>query len=76
MYAILWRFQVKPGLEGEFEKAYGAGGCGRKFFRRRHGYLETEPFRGAAEPGSYVTIDRWESKAAYESFRKSFAERY
>jgi heme-degrading monooxygenase HmoA len=76
MYVIIWKFTVKPGLEDDFEKVYGPDGVWAQYFRRGHGYIETELLRGASAPGNYVTIDRWDSQAAYESFRTRFAAGY
>ena len=76
MYAIIWKFAVKPGLENDFEAVYGPSGVWAQYFRRGDGYLETELLRNASAPGHYVTIDRWESKAAYETFRTRFAAGY
>ncbi len=76
MYAIIWKFAVKPGVEKEFEDAYGPGGAWVELFRRGHGYRETELLRDAKASGNYLTIDRWDSKAAYESFRSRFEAAY
>lgn len=76
MYVIIWKFAVKPGLESDFEAVYGPDGTWAQFFRRGHGHLETELLRDALVAGQYVTIDRWESKAAYEEFRTRFADSY
>ena len=76
MYVIIWKFAVKPGLENDFEAVYGPDGTWAQFFRRGRGYLETELLRDASVAGKYVTIDRWESKAAYEEFKTRFADSY
>jgi heme-degrading monooxygenase HmoA len=76
MYVIIWKFAVKPGLENDFESVYGPNGTWAQFFRRGRGYLETELLRDTSAPGQYVTIDRWDSKAAYEEFKKRFADDY
>ena len=76
MYVIIWKFVVKPGLEDDFESVYGPNGTWAQFFRRGHGYIATELLRDTSAPGQYVTIDRWDSKAAYEEFKKRFADNY
>lgn len=76
MYVIIWKFAVKPGLEHDFEAVYGPDGTWAQLFRRGQGYLETELVRDAVVPGHYVTIDRWESQAAYEEFKTRFAQDY
>lgn len=76
MYVIIWKFVAKPGLEEKFEAAYGPGGVWAEFFRRGHGYLDTELLREAEAPSRYLTIDRWDSRTAYEAFRSRFAAGY
>lgn len=76
MYVIIWKFVAKPGLENKFEEAYGPGGVWAEFFRRGHGYLETQLLREMRAPGRYMTIDRWDSRTAYEAFRSRFATEY
>jgi len=74
MHVILWRFRARPGREVEFERAYGNDGPWSRFFRQSEGYLGTELLRGT--DGTYLTIDRWSTKAAYRTFRESQAVRY
>ena len=76
MYVIIWKFAVKPGLENDFESVYGPKGTWAQFFRRGQGYIETELLRDTSVPGHYITIDRWESKGAYEEFKTRFADSY
>ncbi|HQR38441.1 MAG TPA: antibiotic biosynthesis monooxygenase [Blastocatellia bacterium] len=76
MHVIVWRFQVKPGCEAEFERVYGSGGTWAQLFRRDEAFLGTELLRDAERPGYYVTVDRWTSPAAYAAFRESHAEEY
>lgn len=76
MYAIIWKFAVRPGFEKEFEDAYGPAGAWVELFQRGHGFRETELLRNAGATSSYLTIDRWESKAAYEAFRARFSAAY
>jgi heme-degrading monooxygenase HmoA len=76
MYVILWRFQVKPGYEVEFERAYGPAGDWARFFRRGAGYRGTELLRESGEHLGYLTIDRWSSQAAYAAFRERWRDEY
>jgi heme-degrading monooxygenase HmoA len=68
VYVRIWRFRVAAGRAREFERAYGADGAWARLFRRGHGYLSTELLQSAAEPGVYLTIDRWRSADAFEDF--------
>ena len=76
MYVIIWTFNVRPGLEVDFENVYGPDGLWAQYFRRGHGYIETELLRDLAESRQYFAIDRWESQAAFEDFQARFAEGY
>ncbi len=69
MHVVLWEFRVRPGHEQEFERAYGPRGLWEDLFRQGEGYMGTELFRDLAERKRYLTIDRWSSRAAFESFR-------
>jgi quinol monooxygenase YgiN len=71
MYTIVWRFTVRPDRIDDFVRHYGPDGSWAKLFRSGEGYIGTELHRSVAEPNVYVTIDRWESQAAYDAFRQS-----
>ncbi len=68
MHVIVWKFQVKPGREAEFERVYGPEGEWAKFFGADSKFRGTVLLRDTARAGSYVTIDTWESRAAYDTF--------
>jgi len=69
VYVIVWKFRPQPGREVEFERAYGPAGDWGTLFRGAPGYVGTDLFRAADGSGQYLTVDRWESRAAYEAFR-------
>jgi heme-degrading monooxygenase HmoA len=71
-----WRYRVRPAKTDAFLRAYGAEGAWVELFRRSQGYISTELLRDALDPAVFVTIDRWDSRVAYDSFRKQFAEEY
>lgn len=72
----VWRYRVRPAKSEAFIRAYGAGGAWVELFRRGEGYISTELLRDAADPAVFATIDRWESRAAYDAFRRRFADEY
>jgi heme-degrading monooxygenase HmoA len=73
-YAIVWRYRVSPPSAVAFERAYGPEGAWVELFRGHPGFIGTELVR-AADPGVYLTIDRWSSAIAYETFlRDAHAE--
>jgi heme-degrading monooxygenase HmoA len=76
MYTCLWEFVVDAGARAEFERHYGADGTWVRLFRRAPGFVETRLLIDRADPGRYVTVDRWQSEEAYRAFRDSHAAQY
>jgi heme-degrading monooxygenase HmoA len=76
VYLVVWRFRPKAGHESDFERAYGPAGEWARLFRRADGYLGTELLRRSDNPGEYLTLDRWASRAAYEAFRSRWGDEY
>ena len=75
-YTIIWRFTIEAESKHQFESAYGPNGAWAVLFARSAGYRGTELLRSTTEPDSYLTIDRWESEAAFDEFRAQFAAQY
>ncbi len=75
-YTIIWEFRVPGDRAAEFEAAYGPGGAWALLFGRADGFLGVELLRSAEVAGRYLTLDRWESQAAFEAFRARFAAEY
>lgn len=75
MHVIVWRYEVAPGREEEFEREYGAEGRWVALMRRARGFVRTELFRGISN-GHYVTFDFWSSEADFEAFRSERAAEY
>jgi len=76
LFVTLWEFEVKPGSEELFERTYGPEGEWAQLFRRDARYRGTRLLREARAEGLYVTMDSWESRAAYDEFRERFAAEY
>jgi heme-degrading monooxygenase HmoA len=76
MFVILWQFQVKRGLEKEFEKAYGPEGAWAILFRASTAYRGTRLLRDTSHSGRYFTMDSWDSQAEYDAFRGQNAAKY
>ncbi len=76
MFVTLWEFEVKPGSEELFERTYGPEGEWARLFRRDGRYRGTRLLRAVGAERVYVTMDEWESRAAYEEFKKKFAAEY
>lgn len=56
----------------DFCELYGPRGAWVALFRRAPGYLDTELIVDRNQRSRFVTIDRWESKEAFDSFRTKF----
>ncbi len=61
---------MKAGHETAFERSYGPHGDWAEFFSHGDGYLRTELLHDAVGGRRYLTIDYWNSKDAYDSFRQ------
>jgi heme-degrading monooxygenase HmoA len=69
-YIRVWRFRPKPEIVGAFEEAYGPEGDWARLFRTADGFLGTTLLKGAGDPAEYLTLDRWVSAQAYQTFRR------
>ena len=76
MFAVIWEYEVHAGREGDFTALYGDKGAWVALFREYPGYIGTELLRDALQPGRFVTIDRWTSRAAYDAFLAAAKPRY
>jgi heme-degrading monooxygenase HmoA len=75
-FTIVWQFTIHSDSKVRFESIYGPNGAWAVLFARSAGYRGTELLRETTDPDSYLTIDRWESAAAFEEFRRQFAAEY
>ncbi len=72
----VWEYTVPAAQVPAFVATYGPDGAWAALFRRAEGYLETLLLQDPAQPGRYLTIDRWASAAAYDAFRARFGAEY
>jgi quinol monooxygenase YgiN len=72
-YMYAWEYVVSPERVAAFERTYGSTGEWVELFRRAPGYLRSELYRDRGNPQRFMTIDYWESRAAWEAFRRRFA---
>ena len=68
-YVRVWRFRPLPQAVAAFEEAYGAEGDWAQLFRSADGFLGTTLLKRDGKPGEYLTLDRWVSAQAYQTFR-------
>lgn len=75
-FAVVWEFHAHANKQREFEKAYAPDGVWGAFFRRGEGYIRTELIRDCEEPLRYLTMDFWQSRQAFERFKKQNRAEY
>lgn len=72
-YAILWVYEVAPGQEGAFRDAYGPDGAWASLFSCAAGFVGVELLDNGER---FVTIDRWDSQAAFDAFQAAHGAVY
>ncbi len=76
MLIRIWQFRARADKVADFRAAYGPGGDWARLFRRAPGYSGTELLESTMDPAIFVTLDRWESAAAWEAFLRAWSEAY
>jgi len=76
MFVALWEYEVKPGREERFEKAYGPDGDWVRLFRSDTHYYQTRLVQDSLRRGVYLTMDFWESREAYKEFMAGHQQEY
>lgn len=76
MFVVIWQFEIAEDKIAAFEAAYGPEGSWAKLFRNSPHYRGTELLQDAYVPGTYLTIDRWNSEADFRAFRKEHDHEY
>lgn len=75
-HEIVWEFRVSTARTAEFEQAYGSEGDWARLFRSAPGFIETRLLRDTENEGRYLTVDRWESREAFDHFKHRYATQY
>lgn len=75
-YDIVWEFRVSITRKAQFVEAYRSDGPWAQLFRRAPGFIETRLLQDMEDAGRYLTVDRWESHAAFETFKRDFTADY
>jgi heme-degrading monooxygenase HmoA len=76
MYAIVWRYQVKPESVDAFVETYGSEGDWARLFRLDKGFIGTELLRSTDDGLVFVTIDRWRSRDHFTAFMQRLGDAY
>jgi heme-degrading monooxygenase HmoA len=72
----MWRYEVVPGREAEFERAYGSAGDWARLFARSRGFRGTRLYRDVETPAAYLTVDLFEDHEAWARFLESHRDAY
>jgi heme-degrading monooxygenase HmoA len=75
-FVIAWEFVLKQGAQEQFLAGYGPEGRWAKLFAKAPGFIRSELARSEYDGHKFVTVDVWESRAAYDAFRKQFEAEY
>jgi heme-degrading monooxygenase HmoA len=75
-FVYLWAYEVLPEKVDDFLMLYGPNGSWVALFREAPGYLDTQLLRDRTKSYRFVTVDRWESREAFTSFRTTHSEEF
>lgn len=75
-YMYAWEYRVKSEHRADFERIYGPCGAWVELFKMAEGYIRTELFRDQSDESRFMTVDIWESGAAWLAFRDRFAAQF
>jgi heme-degrading monooxygenase HmoA len=76
VFTTVWEYEVAVERRDEFVEIYGPTGDWVALFRGAAGYRETILLQDVAHAERFVTLDRWDSRAAYEAFRAAHEAAY
>ena len=76
MLVRVWRYQVAPGREAEFERVYGSDGDWARVFARSEGFLGTRLYRDVEAPDTYLTVDQLDDAEAWSRFLEAHRDAY
>jgi quinol monooxygenase YgiN len=72
LIAVVWQFHVKPGVQEEFERIYGADGDWTALGRRSRSFLGSSFLRDQSHESHYLLIEYWSEMLVYEKHLASF----
>jgi heme-degrading monooxygenase HmoA len=76
MFAVVWEYRVEPQHRPAFAALYGGRGAWVALFKGSTGFERTVLTVDPEEPGSYTTVDLWQSYGDYQRFRVERAAEY
>lgn len=75
-YTYVWEYRIHAHAVREFLEAYGPEGTWVQLFRKAPGYVGTRLLQDLQELDRYLTIDQWETEAAFLAFRERHAQEF
>jgi len=76
MFLVVWEFEIRPECEERFRSVYGSDGDWVQLFRSDVNYQLSILVQDPSRPRVYLTLDFWNSREAYESFKQLHHEAY
>jgi len=71
---IVWEYRVRERMQEHFERIYGPHGDWARLFSADPAYCRTVLLRNSQQPSTYITLDYWQSQAAFLAFRENSTE--
>lgn len=75
-YVTIWQFDIHPSMCAAFEQVYGPDGAWITLFRHSPDYVRTDLVRDTAQSNRYLTLDYWQTQAAYTAFQTAHQAEY
>lgn len=69
MKVRVWRYDVPPDVQEEFEREYGPNGSWAQLFASSPGFVATGLYVEVESPTSYLTVDQFTDDDAWQDFR-------
>ena len=76
MLVRVWRYEVVPGREPEFECAYGSAGDWARLFARSKGFRDTRLYRDVEAFAAYLTVDLFDGQETWARFLEAHRGAY
>jgi len=70
--ALVWMFDVRPGMTPHFERFYGADGEWTALSRRSRSFLGSSFLKDLASETRYMLVEYWGEMVVYEKHVASF----
>ena len=74
MVAVVWQFDIRPGMTKAFEHLYGADGDWTKLSRRSRSFLGSSFLRDIGSESRYLLVEYWGEMVVYEKHLADFGD--